>query len=147
MLCPIAVIVREYERQGHENKGQKEMAKKTKTAIVETISHGDFQQERILFVNLHNVSSVKKMLNSCCYLLMPDADYEEGAAMVSTPYKEIVAQRLEAAKRVSRELLETGESNIGWVTYTAELEGERLQQRMDYEARTKRFPYFEKGIS
>lgn len=108
------------------------MTKKYKTRIVEIISHGDFQQERILFVNLDNISSVKKMLNNCCYLLMPDADYEEGAAMVSTPYKEILSQRLEDAKRVSRELLETGESNIGWVTYTSAADVyESVRERMD----------------
>jgi hypothetical protein len=83
------------------------MAKKTRTIIWENISHGDFQQEKHLFVNIHNVSSVEKMLNSCCYLLIADDDSEE------------VAQRKDDAKRVSKELIETGESYFGWVTYTA----------------------------
>ncbi len=89
----------------------------TKTRVRETISHGDFQQDRYENVDLTDIASVIGLLNSCSYLLLPEADFADGAAMVSRSYKEIVARRLEAAKRLSRELLETGESNIGWVTY------------------------------
>ena len=130
MLCPIAVIVREYERQGHENKGQQEMAKKTKTLVRETISHGEFHKDRFLYVDLKDVSSVLRLLNSCSYLLLPEADFADGAAMVSSSYEEIVARRLEDAKRVSSELLEANESHVGWVTF--EIVGERERQACEW---------------
>ena len=93
------------------------MQTKTKTRVRETISHGDFQQDRYENVDLNDISSVIKLLNSCSYLLMPEPDFAEGCAMVSHTYEECVAGRLKDAKRVARELLKSGESEIGWVTY------------------------------
>ena len=93
------------------------MATKTKTRVRETISHGDFQQDRYEDVDLTDIASVIGLLNSCSYLLMPEPDFAEGCAMVSRTYEECVAGRLADAKRVSSELLKSGESEIGWVTY------------------------------
>lgn len=89
----------------------------TKTRVRETISHGDFQQDRYENVDLTDIASVIGLLNSCSYLLLPEADFADGAAMVSNSYEDIVARRLKDAKRVAGELLKSGESEIGWVTY------------------------------
>ena len=81
------------------------MATKTKTRVRETICHGDFQEDRYEELDLSDIASVIKLLNSCSYLLIEEQDVAE------------VAARSKEAKRVARELLKSGESQIGWVTY------------------------------
>ena len=89
----------------------------TRYVVREEICHGDFWQERYEYVDLDDIESVIGLLNSCCYLRLPDPDFGEGAVLVSRTYKEIVASRRADAKRVIRELKSKGESNVGWVTY------------------------------
>lgn len=84
--------------------------------VHEVFEHGDTHATRFVPTDL-TPESVASMLNDCSYLRLPEFDDDESIVLRSRSREEVLAQRTADADRVAKELAETGESEIGWVTY------------------------------
>jgi hypothetical protein len=93
------------------------MSSKKSVIIEEEIRHGDTDKTRYIDVDLTNIDAVIEMLNTCSYLRLPEPDFGKGAVLVSRTYDQIVSQRRADAERIAQELTESGEAEIGWVSY------------------------------